>query len=77
MKLKPWLDIERGRYTALAAHLNVTVSRISQMASDGVPVKFMHSVAEFTGGQVSITDMVEARTPSVAHACNVPAQASA
>lgn len=63
MELKSWLDAERGRSTALATHLNVSVGRVSQIASGGCPVKFMRAVAEFTGGAVSIDDMVEARTP--------------
>ncbi len=61
MKLKIWLDAERGRPAALAAHLRVTAGRISQMASGGVPVKHMRSVSAFTGGAVSITAMVDAR----------------
>jgi hypothetical protein len=65
MQLKTWLDAERGRYTALAEHLGVTVGRISQMADDGVPVKYMHDVRDFTDGIVSIEDLVAARTPAV------------
>jgi predicted XRE-type DNA-binding protein len=63
MQLKTWLDEERGRYTALATHLGVTVSRVSQMADDGVPPKFMLSVRTFTGDAVTLEDLVEARTP--------------
>lgn len=66
MKLKLWLDDERGRSAALAAHLGVTPGRISQMAADGVPVKFMQAVNQFTEGAVSIVDMVEERTPDQA-----------
>jgi hypothetical protein len=61
--LKAWLDEERGRYTALALHLDVSVGRVSQMADDGVPPKFMLSVRDFTGGEVSLEAMVAARTP--------------
>ncbi|MDO8251429.1 MAG: hypothetical protein Q7T78_17150 [Rhodoferax sp.] len=63
MNLKQWLDQERGRYTALAAHLEVSVGRISQMADDGVPPKYMLSIREFSSGIVSLESMVEARTP--------------
>ena len=63
MKLKSWLEVGRGRCTSLSAHLGVTVSRVSQMASDGVPVKFMNAVSAFTQGEVSIADLVEERTP--------------
>lgn len=63
MKLKTWLDEERGRSKALADHLAVSPGRISQMAEDGVPPKFMFSVRDFTGGAVSLEELVEARTP--------------
>lgn len=65
MNLKQWLDQERGRYTALAAHLDVSVGRISQMADDGVPLKYMLSIRDFTGDIVSLESMVEARTPKL------------
>jgi DNA-binding transcriptional regulator YdaS (Cro superfamily) len=63
--LKSWLDDERGRYTALALHLGVSVGRVSQMAKDGVPPKDMLSVRDFTNGAVSLEAMVSARTPGV------------
>ena len=63
MKLKSWLDEERGRASALAAHLGLTAGRISQMAADGVPVKFMQIVSAFTAGGVSVNEMVDERTP--------------
>lgn len=63
MNLKDWLDAERGRYTELSRLLEVSVSRISQMADHGVPTKYMLTVQEFTGGEVTLQDMVQARTP--------------
>lgn len=63
MELKTWLDGERGRYAALAQHLGLTTGRISQMADDGVPVKYMQGVRDFTSGAVTLEDMVAARTP--------------
>lgn len=63
MKLKTWLDAERGRCTALAGHLGVSVGRISQMADEGVPVKHMQAVRAFTENSVTLEEMVEARTP--------------
>ena len=63
MDLKTWLDAERGRYTELARHLDVTVGRVSQMADDGVPPKFMLDVRDFTKGAVTLEEMVRARTP--------------
>lgn len=61
MELKTWLDAERGRYTALATHLDVTVGRISQMADEGVPLKHMRAVLDFTDGQVTVEEMVAGR----------------
>lgn len=63
MDLKNWLDAERGRYTALANHLDVSVSRVSQMADNGVPTKHMLAVRAFTDGEVTLEEMVEERTP--------------
>lgn len=63
MELKPWLDEERGRYGALAAHLGVSVGRISQIAVSGVPVKYMQAVRDFSDGAVSLEEMVDVRTP--------------
>lgn len=62
--LKAWLDEERGRYTALSTHLGVSVGRVSQMADDGVPVKYMERVRDFTDGAVSLEAMVSSRTPA-------------
>jgi hypothetical protein len=68
MNLKTWLDEERGRYTALAKHLDVTVGRVSQIADDGVPPKFMLKVRDFSAGVVSLEEMVQARTPATVEA---------
>ena len=73
MKLKTWLDAERGRATALAAHLGVTLGRVSQMTSDGVPVAHMVSVRDFTRGAVSIEEMVLARGEPVPARAHEPA----
>ncbi|MFV0679240.1 hypothetical protein [Ottowia sp.] len=59
--LKTWLDNEQGRRTALAAHLGVTLGRVTQIADDGVPTKYMLKVRDFTGGTVTLESMVEAR----------------
>lgn len=63
--LKTWLDAERGRATSLANHLKVSVSRVSQMADDGVPPKYMLAVRDFTKRSVSLESMVKARTPEL------------
>lgn len=38
---------------------------MSQMVNDGVPPKFMLAVRDFTRGEVSLEEMVTARTPVV------------
>lgn len=63
MNLKTWLEGERGRSKALADALGVTPGRVSQMADDGVPPKFMFAVRDFTKGKVTLESLVEARTP--------------
>lgn len=66
MKLKDWLTAERGRYTKLAEELGVSVGRISQIADDGVPVPYMEPVEKFTGGAVTVLDMVRDTTTAKA-----------
>ncbi|MDA8522009.1 hypothetical protein [Acidovorax sp. NCPPB 4044] len=66
MKLKHWLDQERGRYASMAQHLGVTAGRMSQIADDGVPNKYMLAVRDFTAGSVSLEEMVADRTPELA-----------
>jgi len=63
MDLKTWLNAERGRHKTLAAHLGASPSRMTQMADLGVPLKYMLMVRDFTAGEVSLEDMVRARTP--------------
>jgi len=65
-KLKTWISGGRGRASSLAAHLQVSRCRISQMAERGVPVQYMLAVRDFTAGDVSLEDMVVARTPPAA-----------
>ncbi len=66
MNLKTWLEEERGRSKALADLLGVTPGRISQMADDGVPPKFMLQVRDFTRGKVSLESLVGDRTQKAA-----------
>lgn len=61
MNLKTWLGEERGRYAALAAHLGVSAGRMSQIADDGVPNKYMEAVRDFTRGVVTLESMVRER----------------
>ncbi|MNL77517.1 hypothetical protein D3C87_2037230 [compost metagenome] len=65
MNLKTWLKAERGRSAALAAHLNVSRGRVTQMADDGVPPGLMLKVRDFTAGEVSLESLVADRTPAI------------
>lgn len=58
MRLKEWLDAERGRYRLLAQALGVTIGRVSQMARSGVPKSHLIAVRDFTGSEVSIEEML-------------------
>ena len=58
MKLITWLDADRGRLTALAAHFNLTQSAVSQWRGNGVPPHRMKAVREFTDGAVTLDDML-------------------
>lgn len=57
MELKTWLNQERGRATALAAYLHLSLGRISQIAEEGVPKKYMLRVRDFTGNAVTLECM--------------------
>lgn len=57
MELKTWLNQERGRATALATHLNLSLGRISQIAEEGVPKKYMLRVRDFTSNAVTLECM--------------------
>lgn len=73
MELKTWLNQERGRATALAAFLNLSVGRISQIADGGVPKKYMRQVRDFTGNAVTLECMVNQALASTApEAASVP-----
>lgn len=58
MDLPTWLDADRGRLTALAAHFGLTQSAVSQWRSNGVPPQRMKAVREFTGGAVTLEEML-------------------
>jgi DNA-binding transcriptional regulator YdaS (Cro superfamily) len=66
MNLKTWLNAGRGRSAALAEKLGVSPGRITQMADDGVPPKYMLQVRAFTKGKVSLESLVSDRTPAKA-----------
>ena len=58
MKLNEWLDKEVGRAAKLAAHFGRTASAVSQWRTNGVPIDFIKSVRDFTGGDVTLDDML-------------------
>lgn len=58
MDFVTWIEAEKGRATALAAHLKRTPAAISQWKQNGVPVDLMKAVRDFTGGAVSLDEMV-------------------
>jgi DNA-binding transcriptional regulator YdaS (Cro superfamily) len=64
MKLNDWLAAEKGRLTNLAQHFGLTPSAVSQWKDNGVPVDRMRAVCEFTGGAVSLDDLVPVPTPA-------------
>ena len=75
--LRDWIDEERGRSAALAAHLGVSPARMSQIADAGVPVKFMLQVNSFTRGAVTLESMITTRAPARQHITRKPRRAAA
>jgi DNA-binding transcriptional regulator YdaS (Cro superfamily) len=67
MDINTWLEAEKGRSATLAEHFGVTPSAVSQWKKNGVPLDFMKAVREFTGGAVTLDEMVpEAAEPAKA-----------
>ena len=58
MDLQTWLDADRGRLTAMAARFDLTQSAVSQWRTNGVPPHRMKAVRDFTGGAVTLEDML-------------------
>jgi hypothetical protein len=58
MDFTSWLEAEKGRATALALHFGKTPAAISQWKNNGVPVALMKAVRDFTGGAVTLEEMV-------------------
>lgn len=67
MDLTTWLEAEKGRAAALAAHFGKTPAAISQWKSNGVPLGLMKAVRDFTGGAVTLEELVPEPTPLDAH----------
>lgn len=59
MDLAEWLDAEPGRTTELADHCDVTVSAVSQWRTNGVPLKHILTVHEYTGRRIALRTLVE------------------
>lgn len=60
MDLFTWLGSEFGRSIALAAHLGVSKSAVSQWQSNGIPILHMQIISDYTAGEVTLADMVTA-----------------
>jgi DNA-binding transcriptional regulator YdaS (Cro superfamily) len=58
-----WLDAEKGRAASLAALLGKSPAAISQWRQNGVPVKLMKQVRDFTGGEVTLDEMLPDPAP--------------
>lgn len=67
MDIKTWLEAEKGRAASMASHFNKTPAAISQWKSNGVPLDLMKAVRDFTGGAVTLEEMVP-ETPEPAKA---------
>ena len=61
MELKNWLQSQRGRGKELADFLGISQGRVSQIAVEGVPAKYMLRVRDFTHGEVSLESMLHAK----------------
>lgn len=63
MDLNTWLAEEKGRSSALAERFGVSRSAVSQWKTNGVPLDYMKAVRDFTGGLVTLEELVpEAET---------------
>ena len=58
MNLAEWLARESGRMTAMAEHMGVNKTAVWGWKVHGVPAARMRAVRDFTGGEVTLEDMV-------------------
>jgi DNA-binding transcriptional regulator YdaS (Cro superfamily) len=58
MNFPSWLDADRGRLTAVAAHFGLSQSAVSQWRTNGVPPGRMKAVRDFTDGAVTLDEML-------------------
>lgn len=59
MDLTEWLDTP-GRVTAMAKHFGFSHSAVSQWKTNGVPLRHMRAVSDFTSGEVGLDSLVAA-----------------
>jgi DNA-binding transcriptional regulator YdaS (Cro superfamily) len=64
MTFGDWIRAAQGRASAASAHFGISLSAISQWTTNGVPVSRMRAVREFTGGEVTLEDMVPDGKPT-------------
>lgn len=64
MDLHTWLAAERGRATAMAEHFGITPAAITAWRQTRVPVDHMKAVRDFTGGAVTLEEMVPDTQPA-------------
>jgi len=58
MHLHTWLKQETGRAAEMARHFSVTESAVNYWANQGVPVRRMKAVREYTANAVTLDEMV-------------------
>jgi DNA-binding transcriptional regulator YdaS (Cro superfamily) len=58
MNFSDWLNAERGRLAAITAHFGLTQSAVCQWRVNGVPPARMKAVRDFTGGSVTLEEML-------------------
>ena len=68
MDLKQWLEAERGRATAMADHFGVNKTAVFGWKINGVPPDRMKAVRDFSGGAITLEEMIPDSAPVAAKA---------
>ena len=63
MRLHDWLDLRRGRTSALADYLGVSAAAVSVWRHTGVPRKHLKAIVYATHGAVTLEEMVPDAPP--------------
>ena len=63
MDITTWLELEKGRLSAMADFFDVTPSAVTQWKTNGVPGAKMKAVRAFTRGCVTLDEMVSDPVP--------------